>query len=210
LIEKQPVGLLIRRGLEESSLESSSEPTIEALSLYVAELERWNRKINLTGKQTAVQIVAELLYDAFYAYGHVRNGRPVLDIGSGAGVVSIPFAILDRSLPVISVDASTKKIQFQRHIKRVLGLDNLTLYPTRIEDLEPQHAEIVIAKAFGPTGDVLSKASRHLKSGGRVLLMKGRLEPAIHFPGFELEETINYRLPGSTKEFKLITYKKVP
>lgn len=200
----------IRTGLEESAVSGVTDKMVEALSFYAVELERWNRKMNLTGKQTAAQIVADLLYDTFYVYGHLHNGRSVLDMGSGAGVISIPFAILDPTLHVISVDASTKKIQFQRHVKRTLELNNLTLYDQRVEHLESQRVEVVIAKAFGTTKDVLAKAARHLKDDGRILLLKGKSESPTHAPGFQLEETVNYFLPRSMKEFKLITYKKVP
>lgn len=210
LKEERSINALIREGLEESALGRVTDRAIEALSFYVAELERWNRKMNLTGKQTGARIVADLLYDTFYVYSHIRGARSLLDMGSGAGVISIPLAILDRSLQVISVDASTKKIQFQRHVKRTLGLDNLTVFPIRIEHLEPQGVEIVVAKAFGPTHVVLDKAAKHLRDNGKILLMKGRLEQVTPFPGFHIEGAVHYHLPGSTKEFKLITYKKVP
>jgi 16S rRNA (guanine527-N7)-methyltransferase len=210
LKEERSINALIREGLEESALGRVTDRAIEALSFYVAELERWNRKMNLTGKQTGARIVADLLYDTFYVCSHIRGARSLLDMGSGAGVISIPLAILYRSLQVISVDASTKKIQFQRHVKRTLGLDNLTLFPIRIEHLESQGVEIVVAKAFGPTHVVLDKAAKHLRDNGKILLMKGRFEPVTPFPGFQIEGDLNYHLPGSTKEFKLITYKKVP
>jgi 16S rRNA (guanine527-N7)-methyltransferase len=209
LEEKKSIDALIRRGLGESALGWVTDQAIEALTFYVAELERWNRKMNLTGKQTGAQIVTDLLYDTFYVYSHIRGARSLLDMGSGAGVISIPLVILDRLLRVISVDASTKKIQFQRHVRRTLGLDNLTLFPIRIEHLESQGVEIVVAKAFGPAHVVLDKAAKHLRDNGKILLMKGRLEPVTPFPGFQIEGAVHYHLPGSTKEFKLITYKKV-
>lgn len=201
---------LIRSSLEESGFEGDENAAIRDLSFYTAELERWNRKINLSGKRTGREIVVDLLLDAFFVYRHVcGESRSVLDMGSGAGVISIPFAILDRTLRVVSVDASTKKMHFQRHVKRALMLDNLALFASRIEDLEPQGVEAVVAKAFGPTVDALNKAGRHLCDEGRVILLKGRYEPEMDVTGFLLEETLRYRLPGSTKEYKLLTYKKV-
>jgi 16S rRNA (guanine527-N7)-methyltransferase len=201
---------LIRRGFEESGLGRCEDSAIRELAFYTDELERWNRKMNLTGKRTGEAIVADLLYDAFFVYGCIKDKRSVLDMGSGAGVMSIPFAILGRGVHVVSVDASTKKIQFQRHVRRVLGLDNLTLFASRIEELEPQGVEIVVAKAVGPTEDLLNWAGRHLSGRGAVILVKGKSEPETDFPGFALESAERYRLSGSAKEFKLITYKKVP
>ncbi|HAR94548.1 MAG TPA: 16S rRNA (guanine(527)-N(7))-methyltransferase RsmG, partial [Deltaproteobacteria bacterium] len=200
VLKEERIDALIRTGLEESALVPITDGAMQALAFYVAELERWNHKINLTGKKTGAQIVTDLLYDAFYVYSHIRGARSVLDMGSGAGVISIPLAILDSSLQVISVDASTKKIQFQRHVRRALGLQNLALFPTRIEHLESQCVEIVVAKAFGPTQLVVDKAAKHLRDNGKILLMKGRYEPVAPFPGFQIEGAVQYHLPGSTKE----------
>lgn len=206
---ERTIGILIRKGLEELGFQEGEESAIRDLSFYAAELERWNRKMNLTGKQTGEAIVSDLLYDAFFVFCQIRNTKSVLDMGSGAGILSVCFAILNRGLHVVSVDASTKKIQFQRHIKRALGLDNIRLCPSRIENLEPQGVDAVVAKAFGPTEDVLRKAARHLSPNGEIFLVKGKSEPETEFPGFALKAAVRYRLSGSAKEFKLITYKKV-
>lgn len=204
------VDTLIRRGLEESGLQMDEEWIVRDLSLYASELERWNRKINLTGKSTVKEVVTDLLYDAFFVYPHIKDKRSILDMGSGAGVIGITFAILDCRLQVVSVDANTKKIQFQRHVKRTLRLDNLAPFACRIEDLEPQKVDIVVVKAFGSAEDALNKSGKHLCREGSVVLMKGKSEPEKDFPGFSLKGAIRYHLPGSIKEFKLLIYKKVP
>jgi 16S rRNA (guanine527-N7)-methyltransferase len=201
---------LIHKGLEGSGLRFDQESAVRRLSFYATELEKWNRKINLTGKKTSEQIVKELMYDAFFLYPYVKGKRSILDMGSGAGVIGLPLAILDRTLRVVSVDANTKKIQFQRHVKRSLALENLTLFATRIENLEPQEVGVVVAKAFGSTEDVLTKAGRHIEIEGRIMLMKGKTEPERDFDPFLLETSVRYHYPGSAKEFKLLTYKKVP
>lgn len=209
LKKERTVESLIRKGLEESGFRENEESMIRDLSFYAIELERWNRKMNLTGKQTGESIVSDLLYDALFIFPHIRNKQSVLDMGSGAGILGICFAVLERRLHVVSVDASTKKIQFQRHVKRALGLENIRLYASRIENLEPQAVEAIVAKAFGSTHDVLCKAARHLSADGEIFLVKGKSEPEREFPGFALEGAVRYSLSGSAKEFKLITYKKV-
>lgn len=209
-MQKELTDALIRTGLEESGLVGVGSSTIEGLSFYATELARWNQKMNLTGKRSVEAIVKDLLYDAFFVFGYVKDTRSLLDMGSGAGVLAIPFSVLDRTLKVVSVDTSVKKMHFQRHIKRALGLDSLILFTSRIEDLEPQDVDAVVAKAFGSTRDVLNKAASHLSGDGLVFLLKGKLEPETDFPRFQTAAAVRYHLPGSTKEFKLITYKKVP
>ena len=188
---------------------SYTPAVVEKLSLFVHELERWNRRVNLTARRPVEWVVHELLYDTFFLRGLIKDASSVLDMGSGGGVLAIPLAILDETMEVISVDRTLKKIQFQRHIKRNLGLDNLHLIHGRIESLEPLHVDALLTKGFGSTRLILQQSARHLKGAGTAYLLKGRSERECQYPGFTLERKMGYRLPNNPKEYQLFVYKKV-
>ncbi len=199
---------MITEGLDYFGI-SYTLAVVEKLSLFIHELERWNRRVNLTGIRPVEWIVHELLYDAFFLYSLVKGSSSVLDMGSGSGVLAIPLAILDETMEVVSVDSTLKKIQFQRHIRRNLGLENVRLIHGRIESLEPLHVDALLAKGFGPTRLILQKGARHLKGEGTAYLLKGRSEKEGQYPGFTLERKMEYRLPNNPKEYQLFVYKKV-
>jgi 16S rRNA (guanine527-N7)-methyltransferase len=203
-----PVEGLIAEGLDYFDI-SYTPAMMEKLSLFIHELERWNRRINLTGIRPVEWIVRELLYDTFFLHSLIRGSSSVLDMGSGSGVLAIPLAILDEAMEVVSVDRTLKKIQFQRHIKRNIGLDNLRLMHDRIESMEPLHVDALLAKAFGSTRLILQKGARHLKGEGTAYLLKGRSASEGQYPGFTLERKMEYRLPDNPKEYQLFVYKKV-
>jgi 16S rRNA (guanine527-N7)-methyltransferase len=154
-------------------------------------------------------VVRRLIYDAFFLYTRIGPRHRVLEIGSGAGVVAIPLAILGRSMTIVSVEKSLKKVQFQRHVRRLLDLGNLEILHGRVEDMGPLGADILLAKAFGSASDILSKGGRHVKEGGSAMLVKGAGEKPLEKQGFVLEEVCPYRLPGSHREYQLFVYKKV-
>jgi 16S rRNA (guanine527-N7)-methyltransferase len=197
---------LARLGLAHFDL-SQRPDRVEHLVSFARELERWNRKINLTAIDDAESVIRELLYDAFHLLGKIGDTQRLLDMGSGGGILAVPFAILRDDLEVLSVDSSLKKIQFQRHIKRVLGLRRLIPVQGRIEDLDPLAVDCVVAKAFGPVSDILGKAAPHLSPGGRVLLPRGTGdgEPP-HVENFRLLGATPYTLPGVAKRFVMVTY----
>src|SRR5208283_3521766 len=125
-------------------------------------------------------------------------------------VVSVPLAILNPTKRVFSVDKSLKKTQFQRHVKRLLGLGGLEIIRGRIEDVSPLHVEALVAKAFGPTSSILAKGGRHLAAGGSAFIVKGRSEgPSSEHRGFLLEKVVPYSLPKGDKTYQLFIYKKV-
>ncbi len=184
--------------------------TARRLLSFVEELGRWNRTMNLVGLKEGGQIVGDLVYDAFFLHTRVAGFDSVLDLGSGAGVVSIPLAILNPDKQIFSLDKALKKVLFQRHMKRLLGLARLEIVHGRVEDIPPLGADALVAKAFGPASAVLLKGGRHLREGGSALLVKGKGEKASLHPGFLLEKAESYRLPRSDKAYQLFVYKKVP
>jgi 16S rRNA (guanine527-N7)-methyltransferase len=53
-----------------------------------------------------------------------------------------------------------------------LGL-KLTVHANRIQDLEPQHADVVSARALAPLEDLCAYAASHLNAGGVCAFPKG-------------------------------------
>ncbi len=201
-----------RISIEEGLLQlgiAYDEKKLANIVVYVNELDRWNGRMNLVGLRGAPSIVRELIYDAFFLHTCLGHGRRILEIGSGAGVVAIPLSILNRERMVISVDKELKKVQFQRHVRRLLELDNLEILHGRVENMAPLEADILLAKAFGSTRDILAKARVHLRQGACAMLAKGRSERPALGEGFLPEDARRYRLPESDKEYQLFVYKKV-
>ncbi len=207
------VGMERLQGLIEEGLTffgiGYDETTARQLLSYVEELGRWMRTMNLVGLKEGGQIVGDLVYDAFFLHTRVAGMNSLLDLGSGAGVVSIPLAVLNPDKQIFSLDKALKKIIFQRHVKRLLGLARLEIVHGRVEDIPPLGAEALIAKAFGPAPAVLVKGGRHLREGGSAFLVKGKGEEASTQVGFLLEKVERYCLPKSDKAYQLFVYKKV-
>jgi 16S rRNA (guanine527-N7)-methyltransferase len=185
-----------------------SDSVPKALCLYVAELKKWNERMNLVGLKDAESIVRELLYDAFFLDGHVRASESTLDMGAGAGILAVPLKILNEGMRVFSIDKSLKKIQFQRHIQRTLRLTSFYPVHSRIESLEPLNVQSLVAKAFGSVTDILTKGGRHIRKGGHAFLLKGKTQGLEDVHDFTLEDIIPYTLPDSIKARILFVYRK--
>ena len=87
--------------------------------LYLDELLRWNKKINLTSIRNKDSALEKHLLDSLTLLKHVKRGESFLDVGSGGGLPGIPVAIADRTLQLVSVDSVGKKINFQKHTNRL-------------------------------------------------------------------------------------------
>jgi 16S rRNA (guanine527-N7)-methyltransferase len=184
------------------------EKTVNDLCFYVLELEKWNEHINLTGLKEVKRIVSELLYDAFFLHGYMQERASILDLGSGAGILAIPIAVLNENLKIISVDKNLKKIQFQRHIKRIMHLNNFTAVHSRAELLDPIEVDAMVVKGFGRIEAILEIGERHIRKGGCAFLLKGKKGEPVLSQGFKLDHETPYVLPICNKERRLFIYRK--
>jgi 16S rRNA (guanine527-N7)-methyltransferase len=174
---------------------------VEAFALYLGELLKWNQKINLTAIRTEKGIVLKHFLDSLSVSPYLSKTASLLDIGSGAGFPGIPLKIVHPSLEISLIDSVRKKIDFQRHIIRMLGLKGIEATHGRIQDQEIVQSmtgqfEAVISRAFSDLQTLLLLAFPFLKKGGILLAMKGHLEEE-EINLFSKGEETRYRLQGT-------------
>jgi 16S rRNA (guanine527-N7)-methyltransferase len=181
----------------------------EQLDEYVGMIGRWNRRVNLTGLKDPASIVRDLLCDAFLLSPRVASLDTIVDLGSGAGVLAVPLALLNRGTTVLSLDKSLRKIQFQRYVKRALGVENLVPVHGRAEEAAPLNAGGMAAKAFGTTEKILRLGAIHLRPGGGAFILKADRDAPPVCEGYELQENLRYILPQDGPARRLFIYRRV-
>lgn len=192
-----------------------SEQNIQAFEIFVAELKKWNSKINLTAITADDEIAIKHIIDSIVFAAHVRDGERVLDIGSGAGVPAIPLKIVRPEVRVASVDSVGKKILFQRHVSRLLGLAGFEALNARVETLRQTHArsfDVITSRAFSRLEQFVALAAPLLAESGRLIAMKGPVASGamkndseqLLGLGFEITAVHTYSLPRNMGERSLI------
>ncbi len=158
-----------------------AEGDCERLAALLAELERWNRKINLTAIRERGAMITGHLLDSLAAR-HLLRGAAILDVGTGAGFPGLPLAIAEPDRDFHLLDSNARKIQFVQHAAGLLGLGNVRAVKARAEDYAPgQRFGTVIARAVATVPRLLELAGHHVGEDGVFVALKGR------FPADELE-----------------------
>nr|WP_242464431.1 16S rRNA (guanine(527)-N(7))-methyltransferase RsmG [Halorhodospira abdelmalekii] len=142
------------------------------LAGYVNLLSHWNRAYNLTAAKTSTAIIERHVVDSLTVRAYLPAGQ-LLDVGSGAGLPGIPLAIVEPQRSVTLVDSNGKKARFLRQCKLSLGLVNVAVMQTRMEQLAPACCDIVTARAVAPLGQLLTLLVPLLRPGGSLLALKG-------------------------------------
>jgi 16S rRNA (guanine527-N7)-methyltransferase len=145
------------------------------LLAYLALLEKWNRVYNLTAVRDPERMVSHHLLDSLAAVPYFQ-GETVLDVGSGGGLPGIPLAIARPELRVTLVDSIAKKTTFLLQVKAELGLGNLDVVTSRVENYRPDaRFNVVTSRAFSDLKEFVNLTRHLLMPGGRWLAMKGVL-----------------------------------
>jgi 16S rRNA (guanine527-N7)-methyltransferase len=143
------------------------------LLAYLALLDKWNRVYNLTAVRDAERMVSHHVLDSLAAVPFFL-GETVLDVGSGGGLPGIPLAIARPELQVTLIDSIAKKTAFLLQAKAELGLENLNVVTSRVEDFRPVAGfDVITSRAFSDLKEFVTLTRHLLKPDGRWLAMKG-------------------------------------
>lgn len=140
----------------------------DALSRFLAELDRWRRVMDLTGPLTAPELADHALESALGA-NLLPPGASVLDIGSGAGFPGVPLAITRPDSPITALEPRAKRAEFLRHIARTVPVRNLKVIQRRLEELEPRSFDVATSRAVGGLAK-LADDGPFLQAGGLFLV----------------------------------------
>lgn len=190
----------------------------ERLLSFLDELLRWNKSINLTAITDRDEALVKHLVDSLTLLPYLRGDEILLDMGSGGGLPGLPLKMVMPGLNLTSVDAVAKKISFQKHVIRTFALSGAVARHGRLEELGKESAlagrfDLVVARAFASLPDCVRFARPFLRSGGRLIAMKGpegeketlAAEKVITSAGFTLQKIDHLVLPGGNGVRTLIT-----
>ena len=163
--------------------------TAEKLGTLIDELEKWNRKVNLTAIRDRNEMITAHLLDSLVV-APLLEGASVLDVGTGPGFPGLPLAIVQPARRFTLLDSNLKKTVFVQHVAGLLGLQNVSVHRARAEDYAPGHGfDTVIARALAALPRLVEMAGHHVGESGVFVAMKGR------YPDEELDDFEKQNLP---------------
>lgn len=154
------------------------ERQLEQLLGYLDLIGKWNKVYNLTAVRDPEEMLVQHLFDSLAAVAPLRRqtgGRPIrlLDVGAGAGLPGVVFAICRPEVEVDCVDTVGKKAAFIQQAATQLGLRNLRGIHGRVENLRGPY-DVICCRAFASLPDFVSWSEGALAQQGVWLAMKGK------------------------------------
>jgi 16S rRNA (guanine527-N7)-methyltransferase len=179
--------MITMRGLadiKENIRGNVSRETFERLEIIVAQLEKWQPRINLVSSSTMSQIWQRHIYDSLQlieVLPSITQKPDVnwIDLGSGGGFPGLVLAAVLASRSgskMTMVESNAKKCAFLRETSRIAGLP-VQVINQRIEDAVPKLTEdydIVSARALASLQELLSMTAPLIAKGTVGIFPKGQ------------------------------------
>ena len=209
---------LLAAGCRAATGKRPDEAALRRLSIYLDELCRWNRRINLVARDTVERWIDLHFTDSLFLADLAREAGELADIGSGAGFPGLCVKCLLPELAVTLIEPRGKRAAFLRQVARKAALADLTVAETRAEGFRPQDKKfsLVVSRGLAAAADFLALASGLCAPGGTAATLKGeRIEEELAAfrrcaaaADFDLLAATPYTLPMSGKRRNILIFKK--
>ena len=176
---------LLQNALPQFSLELT-DAREDRLARFLAELDVWRRRVNLTGRLTAEELVSHAL-ESLVGAELLEPRSTVVDVGTGGGFPGVPLAIVRTDLELTWLEPREKRAAFLRHVARALPVANAAVRTARTGDLEQSEFDFATCRAVAL--DALG-AVPFLRPGGRLLLWTTRAKAVAATGSLQLEQVL--------------------
>ncbi|RYZ66502.1 MAG: 16S rRNA (guanine(527)-N(7))-methyltransferase RsmG, partial [Proteobacteria bacterium] len=141
---------------------------------------------------------------------------PLLDMGTGPGFPGIPLKVHYPDQEIILAEGVQRRVEFLKQVREKMGLQKLKIIGRNVNPEFFYPVNGVITRAVEDARNTLGNVINCVQTGGEVVLMKGpncgpEIQPALDQWGeyFELSKDIEYEIPKSPHERRLLVFKKL-
>ena len=151
-----------------------NDERLEKLKKYLNLIKMRQKKFNLISQKSFESIWERHFLDSYQILKLIGNKKRILDIGSGAGFPAIVCAICSNNNFDL-VEANKKKCNFLNEVKDIIGIKNIFIHHSRIENLKIiNNYDYISARAVTSLDKLLKYSFKFYKNGMYCIFLKGR------------------------------------
>lgn len=207
--------------LKEYNIDINPEQ-INQFEIYKKLLLEWNEKINITRITEAQEIYIKHFLDSLTLIntGLIKEGKSLIDIGTGGGFPGLPLKIMYSGLKISLMDSLNKRIIFLQEVIKELNLKNIEAVHGRAEEYGRKEDyrekfDLVTNRALANMSSLAEYSLPFVKKSGYFIAMKGseykeevkEAKNAIDILGGKIVDIKEIKLPGEILHSLIIVEK---
>lgn len=150
-------------------------PRLSLATRYVDHLATSGMERGLLGPREVPRLWSRHVLNCAVVADLIPEGADVADVGSGAGLPGLTFAIARPDLTLTLIEPLERRCIWLNEVVDDLELNNVTIYRSRAEQaVEHVNADVVTARAVSALGNLARLTIPLLHGHGEVLAIKGR------------------------------------
>lgn len=143
---------------------------------FIKLLQQWGKVHNLSGRLSKEDIEENIL-DSIYPLKFIEDFESFADIGTGAGYPGFILAMAKADKKAYLIEPRVKRVAFLNFVKNSLGLKNIEVIGSRVEEVEDLKVDLVTSRAVTNTSLLLDITKNISKENSSYLFYKGSLVP---------------------------------
>ena len=194
----------IKANQQAFNLDISNE-AVERLADFYAIVQENNALLHLVGPSTVAEFAVRHVLESLMLLEHLPQGTRLADVGTGAGLPSIPCLLVREDLSAVLIESKIKKADYLNEAANALGIgDRVRVESRQFEEVTASGFSAVTCRALDK---FTAKLPRLVKwSKGRQLLLFGGPSLAEGMDRLKLKYSEKL-MPMSDRRFLFVTEK---
>lgn len=184
-----------------------SDSDIQQLADYYALVMKWNARLHLIAPCSPDEFASRHVLESLLLLKHLPPNASIVDVGSGAGLPTIPCLLVRDDLSATLIESSQKKGVFLREALRAVSPSRrAAVIVARFKDVVAPQADFVTSRALDRFSEILPELVEWAPPNATFLMFAGpdvrkRIESLFSSAHIEL-------IPQSEHRFLVIASRK--
>lgn len=169
------------------------------LARYYEFVQKHNALLHLVAPSPIETFVVRHILESLFAEQFLPKNSKFADIGTGAGLPSIPLLIGRKDLRGYLIESKVKKANFLREVLTECNLeDRAEILNRQFEEVAKPHIDFVTCRALDKFTDKLPKILKWSRGCGLIFFGGNNLGESLEKYGVKFERKL---IPNSTQRF---------
>lgn len=134
----------------------------------------WNARLHLVAPCSPAEFAVRHVLESLVLLDHLPEETHLADIGTGAGLPSLPCLIVREDLRGNLIESNRKKVIFLREVATKLNVhERTTVLSVRFEDLPPAEHGVVTSRALDKFAEKLPEIAAWARDAEKMILFGG-------------------------------------